>query len=181
MKPSFLASVRVWMAAILSIGWFAAAYLLYEYVTGGPIACGSAGCDVVRSSDWAYIGPIPMPLFGVAFYTGMLMLLVGRSLTSAHAKLLRTLTFIGASIALLESIGLFLIQWLDVKAFCLWCLVSGAATLGVWTLAWFDRPTEDEALRLRDLTGYAAILVAFAVIASPTFLFLVRPELFLRS
>ena len=107
----------------------------------------------------------------------MLGLLVVRALTDRWASQLRTLTFIGASVGLLESTILFFVQWLDVKAFCTWCLASGVATLGAWLFAWGDRPPKDATERLRDLTGYTVLFVIFVLGAVPGFLLLTRPEL----
>ncbi len=167
-------SPRVWMAAAYAIGWFASAYLLYVYITGGPIACGAThGCDVVRASSWAYVGPIPQPLFGVAFYTGMLTLLVARSISASREKTLWRLIQIGAVFGFLESLLLFFVQWLDVRAFCTWCLVSGvAATIGCMMML-LDKERLTTKEREADLLSYTIVLLALAGIGMPMFLWLV--------
>ncbi len=176
-----LRSPRVWMAFFLAMGLFASAYLLYVYVTGGPIACGPAhGCDVVRASRWAYVGPIPQPLLGVLFYSGMLGILIARSVldgsTNASSWLWR-LTRVGAVVGFIESVALFLIQWLEIGAFCTWCLVSGVAATMVFLLAWADRGSQGGEAQLADLRGYACVMGLLAVLGVPGFLFLVRPAL----
>ncbi len=158
----------------MSIGLFASAYLLFEYVTGGPIVCGQAGgCEIVRASSAAYIGPIPRPLLGVIFYGGMLALLITRSLTSWQAVWLRRLTFIGATIGLLESGELFVVQWLVIKSFCTWCLASGASTVAIFAFALFDRAVLTSEERLQDLKGYTFALFLLMGIGIPSFWFLV--------
>ena len=68
---------RVTMVVALFVGLFASAYLLYTYVTGGPIACALvSGCEIVRASKWAYTWGIPRPLLGILFYAGLFALLV---------------------------------------------------------------------------------------------------------
>ena len=168
-------SPRVLLSCVYAIGWFAAAYLLYVYVTGGPIECGASHeCDVVRASKWAYVGPIPQPLFGVVFYTSMIALLIVRSITSSYERLLFRLIRIGSIIGFLESIALFLIQWLDVQAFCAWCLVSGAsATIGC-ALTMFDIPSLTSEQREADLVGHAIALGVLAFVGIPAFLLLIR-------
>lgn len=162
------------MSLALVTGLFASAYLLFEYVVGGPIACGaSGGCEVVRASDWAYLGPVPRPLLGVMFYVGMLILLVMRAVTPWQAPWLRRLTFIGAAIGLIESVHLFFVQWLSIQAFCTWCLVSGAATVIVFALACFDRTHLAEEERLHDLKGYVLSLFLLIIIGAPAFWFLI--------
>lgn len=175
-----LRSPRIWMSAFLAMGLFASGYLLYVYVTGGPIACGAAhGCDLVRASRWAYLGPIPQPLLGVLFYTGMLAILVARTLvsTAASALWLKRLTFLGACVGFIESVILFLIQWQEIGAFCTWCLVSGVAASGAFALAWVDSASASDEQRLADLRGYACVLGALALLGIPGFLLLVRPAL----
>lgn len=169
------------MGFFLALGLFASAYLLYVYVTGGPIACGPAhGCDLVRASSWAYIGPIPQPLLGVLFYTGMLGILIARAVlegsTNASSWLWR-LTKIGALVGFVESVILFLIQWFVIGAFCTWCLVSGVAATMVCVLVWFDRGSQTGEAQLADLRGYALVIGLLVVLGIPGFLMLVRPAL----
>lgn len=172
---TFLRSVRVWIGAFLALGLFASAYLLVVYVTGGPIVCGQEGaCEVVRASKWAYVGSVPRPALGVVFYTGMLILFLMRAISAWRPVWLRRLAFLGAVVGLAESVHLFLIQWLDIKAFCLWCLASGAATLAVFVLSFFDKGELSASERLADLRGYAAVFFAFVVLGVPGLLFLTR-------
>lgn len=176
-----LHSPRFWMSMLSGLGLFASGYLLYVYVTGGPIACGPAhGCDIVRASRWAYLGPIPQPLLGVVFYAGMLGLLIVRSILDSSqrvALLLKRLTFVGACIGFIESAVLFLIQWVEIGAFCTWCLVSGATSTGIFILAWLDSPTQTGEQKLAELRGYALVMGLLVVLGIPGFLYLVRPAL----
>lgn len=166
---------------LAGLGVFASGYLFYVYMTGGPIACGPAhGCDIVRASRWAYLGPIPQPLLGVVFYMGMLGLLIVRSILDASHQAnhwLKRLTFLGACIGFIESIALFLIQWLEIGAFCTWCLVSGMTSTGIFILAWLDSPLQTPEQKLADLRGYALVMGVLVVLGIPSFLFLVRPAL----
>ncbi|MDQ5919927.1 MAG: hypothetical protein QG668_655 [Patescibacteria group bacterium] len=169
-----LPSARVWMAAFAALGWFAAAYLLYTYLTGGPIACGpTSGCDVVRASRYAYVGPIPQPLLGLVFYTMMLGLLIYRSVAQVWHQRLFWATRALVIVAFLESIALFLLQWLDIRAFCFWCLLSGAASTGMFVAGWFDRAERTGEGQSRDLRGYAAVMLVLALVGTPLFLALI--------
>ncbi len=163
------------MAAWLALGLFASAYLLVVYVTGGPIVCGAeAGCETVRASTWAFIGPVPRPLLGLAFYVTMLGLLLVRALTPWQERRLRWLMLLLAFVGLIESIHLFFVQWLSIKAFCLWCLASGLATLGVFLAGIFDRTSLTESQRLADLRGYTAVFAVLALIGAPGLFLLLR-------
>ena len=156
-------------------GLFASAYLLFEYITGGPIVCGmAAGCEVVRGSAWAHVWGIPRPVFGVVFYFGMMLLLIIRSQTPWQGRMLRNLMAVGAIIGLIESAHLFFIQWLVIHAFCVWCLTSGAATVLVAALSLSDKPNLTEEERLTDLKGYTLAIFLLMLIGAPAFYLLVR-------
>lgn len=171
----FLRSPRVWMAAWLALGLFASAYLLVVYVTGGPIECGAdGGCEVVRASAWAYLGPVPRPLLGLAFYAAMLALLLLRALTPWQERRLRWLMLRLALVGFIESAHLFYLQLAVIKAFCLWCLASGVATVGVLAAAVFDRASLTESQRLDDLNGYAMVFAVLGLVGAPALFLLLR-------
>ncbi len=145
-------SSRIGSALAILLGLFASAYLLFVYVTHGPIVCGvSGGCELVRASKWAHVGPIPTPFFGVIFYFGMLLLLVARFATQKGERVLYWVMRIGAIVGFLESVSLFCIQWLVVKAFCVWCLISGVSATVIFLLSWFDQALLSEQQKQEEL------------------------------
>lgn len=158
------------------VGLFASAYLLYTYVSGVPIACGSAaGCEIVRLSKWAWTFGIPRPLLGIVFYVGVFGLLVARVFTDWRARWLYWLTMIAAVLGVVESAFLFLVQWLDIKAFCIWCLVSAVAATVMALVAPFDRVEEHRAVAAeRELRTYFISLLIFAPLAFVAFALLLR-------
>jgi protein-disulfide isomerase/uncharacterized membrane protein len=177
MKKPTPVLARLLMATASLVGLFASAYLFYTYVSGAPIACGAgAGCEIVRASKWAYSFGVPRPLLGLVFYAGVFGLLVARVATVWRPRLLYRLTMFVAAIGFIESAFLFLIQWLDIRAFCIWCLVSAAMATVLVLLAFFDR---EEAHRhwsaQKELKAYLVSLLAFLPIAFIGMLILVRP------
>src|SRR3989338_9130158 len=119
---------RFVIAVASLVGLFASAYLFYVYVTGGPIRCALvSGCEIVRISKWAYTFGVPRPLLGLIFYTGIFGLLVLRVASVWRPRILYWLTMLAAVVGFIESAFLFLVQWLDLKAFCFWCLLSAVS------------------------------------------------------
>ncbi|HVM90316.1 MAG TPA: vitamin K epoxide reductase family protein [Verrucomicrobiae bacterium] len=118
------------MSIAALVGLAVSSYLLFEYVSGGPILCGLAshGCDIVRASQWAYIGSIPRPALGVLFYSACLALIVFSLSTEKYRKHTRNglilLGFIGA----IESLYLVGIQAFAIHAYCIWCLTSAGSS-----------------------------------------------------
>lgn len=169
---------RIGMGAAALVGAFASAYLLDVYLTGGPIVCGAAqsGCDAVRASGYAYVfGLIPRPALGLLFYGMIFCLLVTRSATQAHALRLRQLSYFLAAFGVFESGYLILIQALVIEAFCLWCLMSGAATFFIGGLAILDRPERHhEMSSFREMRAYLVMFLIYAPLASGLFWWLTR-------
>lgn len=176
-KPSPF-QARFIMAIASLIGLFASAYLLYTYVSGAPIACGSgSGCDIVRLSNWAWTFGVPRPLFGVIFYVGMFGMLVARVATDWQARWLYRLTMGAALLGFIESAFLFLVQWLDINAFCVWCLASAVAATVIAVAAWFDHVEDHRAVSAeRELKYYFMSLLVFTPIAFGAFAYLIQPK-----
>lgn len=162
---------RFIMAGACLLGLFASGYLLYTYLTGAPITCAViSGCDAVRASKWAWTLGIPRPALGLFFYQLVFLLLVVRVAVGDYARPFFRATQVLALIGFIESGILFFIQWLDVKAFCLWCLISALASTIIFVMAFFDRPiTEEERQTPRELRWYFYLLLGFFPVAVGTF------------
>ena len=165
--------IRLAIATVSLFGLFVSSYLLYTYVSGGPIRCAvTHGCDVVRSSSYAWSYGIPRPLMGVAFYLFLFGLLIARAVSVKWNHPLHRLTQATIVIGLIESIYLFFIQWQVLKAFCFWCLLSGAATIILAILAPFDHPTSLDDGEW-ELKYYFYLLIIFAILSAGGFYLLV--------
>jgi len=119
------------MSVAALVGLAASSYLLYVYVTGGPILCGMGGyhgCDIVRASPWAYIGPIPRPALGVLFYSAFIALIIFSLTTKKYSKHARTGLILLAAIGALESLYLVGVQIFAIHAYCIWCLTSAGSS-----------------------------------------------------
>ncbi len=154
---------RLGMVIASLVGLFASTYLLYTYVSGAPIACGAiAGCEAVRASKWAYTFGIPRPLLGVIFYLAVLGLLIVRAASSWNPKWLFRFTVLAAIAGFVESAFLFGVQWLDIKAFCFWCLSSAIAATFIMIFALFDRADTERILPAQqELKRYFIALLIF--------------------
>lgn len=169
---------RLVMAAAALVGAFVSAYLLDVYLTGGAIICGAAnhGCDAVRASRWAYVLDLfPRPALGLAFYAAFFVLLCLRASTSKHADRLRQLTWVVAAVGAFESVYLFLIQAVAIKAYCLWCLASSVCCLIIAACAFFDRKEKPSSQAAsQELRAYLWLFVGYAPLAAVLFWYLTR-------
>lgn len=103
-------------------------YLLWAYISGGPITCGEeGGCEVVRASAYAKLLGVPTPWHGVVFYA-----LLGFGAVFRLKGPLKALTLVG----LLVSAWLTYLEMFVIEAWCRWCVVSAALTLVAFLVVW---------------------------------------------
>lgn len=64
------------MGGLASIGVLETAYLTFEKLTGGPVACavGGGGCSDVLDSEYGTLFGVPLSLFGFVAYSTVLVL-----------------------------------------------------------------------------------------------------------
>jgi uncharacterized membrane protein len=135
------------IATLALVGWFLALYLwLYQIGFGGPLKCGTGGCEIVQTSRWAALLGIPVAFYGVVGYAAILAVaLVGLQPAWLGRR--------GPSLLLaaLATGGLLFTGWLTylelfvIHAICRWCMVSAVIMTLVWLVTvhglWSDRRT----------------------------------------
>jgi uncharacterized membrane protein/predicted DsbA family dithiol-disulfide isomerase len=128
-------ALLVLRAAVL-VALLGSAALTIDYLSPVPSFCGaSSGCGTVQHSGWGYLGAarIPLPALGVVGFTVVLTL----SLLPGRRR------FAAAPVALaggVAALGLLIVQWFVVKAFCALCVgvdvaalvAAGAAAAFIW-------------------------------------------------
>jgi uncharacterized membrane protein len=117
-------------------------------------------CDTVALSRYSVILGVPLPLWGVAGFTGMLAAAVRGS------RLLLPL----AGFATLASIALFVEELVDIHSICWLCSIVHLAAIALLVVAWRGRkqlsspPTRQMAL---ELGLPAAILLGSSLVVPP--------------
>lgn len=112
------------IAIFAFLGFADSAYLTADHYFALPLPCSLLhGCDVVLTSAYSMVGPIPLAVFGVAFYLLALFTAI-HAYTSAPSRridrALFGLTVIGFGMSVIfESI-----QALIIHAFCQYCALS---------------------------------------------------------
>ncbi|MCS6936519.1 MAG: vitamin K epoxide reductase family protein [Candidatus Bipolaricaulota bacterium] len=134
---------RLWVILCLALaGVGVSGYLTYSKLTNTELLCLGEGnpCEVVQTSIYAYIGPIPVALLGLGGY--LLFVLVTALQLKASGERRKTLAGLNFGLALgafLYSLYLSYLQRFVIGAFCLWCVVSALIVtlifvLSVWEL-----------------------------------------------
>ena len=116
---------RMVVAVLSLIGLFVALYLLAYSAGLIPLICGIGSCETVQTSQWARVGPVPVPLVGVAGYLSLLTVsLVGLQPTRVDSRGIGLLTFGLATVGAGYSAFLTYLEAAVIHAWCVWCVTS---------------------------------------------------------
>ncbi len=126
--------VLMCLVLVSLLGIADAAYLSYTALTGTPVACKLIeGCNVVAQSPYSRVFGVPLALFGLAYY--IVVLLGSLLLMKRPALLLRRFALLFAMAGLLLSAYFTYLQAEVIGAFCIYCLISAAATIMIFILS----------------------------------------------
>jgi uncharacterized membrane protein len=134
LKSRFLADKLIIYSLILAFfGFLDASYLTISHYKNVIPPCTLHGCDTVLTSSFSMIGPIPLALLGAIFYivvivTCLLILIEG-------VKKLVKFFHLTIAAGFAFSVYLFIIQWLILKSFCQYCLLSEIISTGLLFLS----------------------------------------------
>ena len=113
-------SLRLVIAGLALAGVGAATYLSIVHLAGEVPVCaaGGKGCSTVTTSEYAELGPIPVPMLGLAGYLLLLASAAVRSDLGRIGGMALAMVGFGFS-AYLTYLELFVIE-----AICQWCVLS---------------------------------------------------------
>jgi len=118
---------KIWIGFFLFfalVGFTDATYLTINHFRSTIPACTIVhGCGEVAQSKYSIFFGIPVALLGMIFYIFLIFLLVGY--IDTKKRILVGLVSLATFFGFLFSIYLFLLQLLVIKAFCIYCIISG--------------------------------------------------------
>jgi uncharacterized membrane protein len=130
------------LAALDLVGLLVAGFLSVVELTGGLPTCGPLrGCEQVAQSKYAWIGPVPVAVFGVVLSVALLSLALAWWKTDIYGLLLGhyLLSLVGV---IFDGYFLYL-QVFVIGAVCIWCLTYEASLLARFLIAllvWYRQP-----------------------------------------
>jgi uncharacterized membrane protein/rhodanese-related sulfurtransferase len=166
------------LLALSLLGAFISSYLWWVYTSPShPLVCLGTGCDVVRASRYANLWGLPMPVYGVAMYAVLAILLFGEALVGA--PLARLTRYALAAISGAGFVFSLYLTWLEgfvIHAWCAWCVTSAITITLFFILALLEwiRPSPAPAEALATVRGHFAVLFAAIVLGVPAFWYLSR-------
>jgi uncharacterized membrane protein len=125
------------IAVLALVGLFVALYLwLHALGIGGPLKCGTGGCDTVQSSRWAVFLGLPVALYGVIGYALILVVaLVALRPVAVERRVWSAALLALATIGLVFTGDLTYIELFVIHAICRWCVGSAVIIVLIWIVA----------------------------------------------
>lgn len=128
-EPAALAAPplnRMAVAVLSLIGFFVALYLWANNAgLTGPIVCGVGDCTTVQSSEYAWIGPVPVSAIGVFGYLALTVLaFLGIQPGRRDSALIGGLLLAGSVFGVAFSAYLTYIEAAVINAWCQYCVAS---------------------------------------------------------
>lgn len=129
--------VRYFLIFIILIGLMDALYLAYTALTNTEIKCFLvSGCDTVAQSPYSKVLGVPLAVYGIIYYVGMLAVVlayyVKRIPVHVHLPLV---VFLGGVVGVLFSLYFIYVQAVLIGAMCIYCLISAVATGVIFVLS----------------------------------------------
>ena len=125
------------IALLALVGLFVALYLwLHALGFGGPIKCGTGGCDTVQTSEWAVLFGLPVAFYGVVGYLGILVVALAALRPVALLQPKWNLVLAGlATVGVLFTAYLTYLELFVIHAICRWCVGSAVIITAIWIVA----------------------------------------------
>lgn len=131
-----------YLIALTFIGIADTLYLAYNKFMNTTPSCLLKGCDAVLAHPLSNFLGVPLSYWGLVYYVYMLGLVVLLA-ADPRSKALRLGTVAYAGVGLLCSAAFVYIQASIIGAFCQYCLLSAAVTVGLFAVAlWHYKQTK---------------------------------------
>ena len=128
------------IALLALVGLFVALYLwLHALGFGGPIKCGTGGCDTVQTSPWAVFLGLPVAFYGVVGYGATLVVSLVALRPAALLQRKWSVVLVGlATVGVLFTAYLTYLELFVIHAICRWCVGSAVIITAIWIVSLFS-------------------------------------------
>lgn len=128
---------RQTIALLALVGLFVALYLwLHALGFGGPIKCGTGGCDTVQTSPWAVFLGLPVAFYGVVGYLAIFVVALVALRPGALLERKWNVVLVGlATVGVLFTAYLTYLELFVIHAICRWCVGSAVIITLIWVVA----------------------------------------------
>jgi uncharacterized membrane protein len=125
------------IALLALVGLFVALYLwLHALGFGGPIKCGTGGCDTVQTSPWAEFLGLPVAFYGVVGYCAIFVVALIALRPAALLERKWDVMLVGlATGGVLFTAYLTYLELFVIHAICRWCVGSAMIITAIWIVS----------------------------------------------
>lgn len=163
------------MIAIATVGAIGTAYLTYEKLVGGQVACPTSGCQEVLTSPYASVFGQPLTIFGFLGYFSMGLFAAAPLFINAETQreLRNTLEqwsglflFLGGTAMMVFSGYLMFLLATVIQTVCIYCMASAVMSTSLFVLSLIGRDWEDPGQLI-----FSGIIVALITLMVSLFLY----------
>jgi uncharacterized membrane protein len=127
-------TLLIYALVLAFLGFIDAAYLTITRLKNITPPCSvHFGCETVLRSSFSTIGPFDIDILGTLFYLAVIFICL--LILIEGMKQLMKVFYFTVLVGFFFSIVLFLIQFLILKAFCQYCLLSELISAGLFVLS----------------------------------------------
>ena len=133
-------SRRTLIALLLVLSFLGLAdswYLFQSAITDTALSCniggGLDGCNAVAKSPYSHLFGVPLALYGVGFYAFLFVL--AAALAFLPKRSLYRASYLAAIFGALASVAFLLVQFLLIKAVCIYCIASAVFAFLILAIA----------------------------------------------
>ncbi len=120
-------NVSIALLVIAFLGFVDAAYLTVHHYMDVPLPCTILnGCEVVTTSAYSTLGPIPIALLGTLYYMSVFFLILFYREMHDRRFLFTAASLVGTAFAV--SVWLVYLQGFVLHSWCQYCLISAIFT-----------------------------------------------------
>lgn len=125
------------IALLALVGLFVALYLwLHALGFGGPIKCGTGGCDTVQTSPWAVFLGLPVAFYGVVGYFAIFVVSLVALRPAALLEREWSVVLVGlATVGVVFTAYLTYLELFVIHAICRWCISSAVVITVIWIVS----------------------------------------------
>jgi vitamin-K-epoxide reductase (warfarin-sensitive) len=122
------------LASLDVVGLLIASYLSYVELGGGEVSCGVLhGCEVVQHSKFAFIGPIPVAVFGV--FLSLILLSLAIAWIRTDNPTLLDMHYGLSLVGVIFEMYFIGVQALILHQVCIWCASYGLSLIARFFVA----------------------------------------------
>lgn len=142
---------NVLLIMLSMVGIADASYITYEEFADVSSFCQNIpgfDCGTVLSSEWAYIGPLPVSVLGILFYSTVFILAIYHLLIKQPHPLITRFFYLVAGSGFVFTLFLLYLQAVVIGAYCLYCMISAVTSTLIFLTAggyyWSTRKKKDK-------------------------------------